>query len=197
MKKFNLSIICIATIALSGCAEMLSVTTIDEIHRSKYQFDTTSNKSAAVVNNCMKEALVQYRSDTGRASYATITFRDFDNLHDITLRAPNVSSLAGAEIYLQIENSTIPPNATRSQIWVNQMILNNGGSQGYLDRVIGIVRPCLGEALSASGVNTTQVAPASVNSNSQKLKDLQLLRKDGLITEKEYQTKRQQILDKM
>lgn len=51
---------------------------------------------------------------------------------------------------------------------------------------------------SVASANTTSATPTSVNTSvSQKLRELQSLRKNGLITEDEFQSKKQQLLDKL
>lgn len=143
MKELSMVFIVVSLLGLGGCAEMMSVTTVDEIHKSAYHLESNSAKSASDVSNCMKEKLLHYTSEKGRASYAAITYRDFETLHDIMLRTGSSTSLAGAEILFLLENSATPTGGTSSHIWVNQSILGNGGSQGYLDRVASVTRICL------------------------------------------------------
>ena len=54
------------------------------------------------------------------------------------------------------------------------------------------------QALAAAPSNTISVTPTTITeTTSQKLRDLQALRKDGIITEDEFQKKKQQLLEKM
>ncbi|MDZ4202529.1 MAG: SHOCT domain-containing protein [Gallionella sp.] len=52
-------------------------------------------------------------------------------------------------------------------------------------------------AASDASAGTTSGTPPASETTQQKLRDLQALRKDGVITEEEYQKKRQQLLDKL
>lgn len=145
LPKLGFSIFCALALLICGCAPMLSVTSTDEIKRSEFQATLTSTKPSLQVNDCMKEALRKYRNDRGLASYAAITFRDFQNDHDITLRSEASSFVGGLspEMLFVLENTGIPSGGTKSTLWVHQRLMGNGGSKGYLDRIVGVVNACI------------------------------------------------------
>jgi len=210
MKILWTGLFCFGFFGLSGCAELISITSPDEIRQSTFQRETLSSSSATDVSNCMKESLLNYRNDRGNASYAGITFRDFEKTHDIMLRTGNSTSLAGTEILFLIENSVHTTGGTRSRLWTHQHLLFNGGSQGYFDRVFTVIRPCLIEAIPSASNNTakdehvktvpvTVKNPATGNLSKedsiQKLEQLKGLADRGVITREDFEKKKKEILD--
>ena len=61
---------------------------------------------------------------------------------------------------------------------------------------VGESQPSASTSLASTVTNSATGVKAS-NATSQKLRDLQALRKDGVITEEEFQTKKQKLLDQM
>ncbi len=220
MKTLFVLFIVSAMSAISGCAQMLSVSTAEEIRRSEFRAQIVSTKSAVEVNNCMKEILRSHKNDKGRSPYAGITFRDFEKEHEITLRTsvgtPFITGVI-TEILFVIENFDTASGGTNSSLWVHQRLLNDGGSKGYLDRLVAVVKPCLGDAVNGSPNGPTQVksensTPAKGGSTTMtnsavgvrgkddslnKLEQLKGLADRGVITREEFEKKKKEILDAM
>lgn len=210
MKKLLAGIFCIGIVGLSGCAEILSITTPDEIRKSTFQRETISTNSSTDVTNCMKETLLSYKNDQGKASYAGITFRDFEKIHDITLRTGGSTSLAGSEILFLIENSDNPAGGTRSHLWTHQHLIFFGGSQGFFDRVYSVIRPCINETVVGTpssltklqNVKTEPISATNPTSGGRskedsinKLEQLKGLADRGVITREDFEKKKKEILD--
>lgn len=67
------------------------------------------------------------------------------------------------------------------------------------DKAIKVIRNCQGEPATATTLpaGAKSEIPTPVNESiSEKLRELQTLRKEGIITEEDYQKKKQQLLDK-
>jgi hypothetical protein len=142
MRKFAVGLFYAGLLGLNGCAEIMSINSPDEIRQSTLHLEKTSKKSASDVSNCMKEALINYKDDNNKATYAGISFRDFEKSHDIMLRTPYSATIYGSEILFLIENFADSAGSTISHLWTHQHLLF-GGSQVYYDRVSSIIRPCL------------------------------------------------------
>lgn len=179
-------------------AGAVAVSTPDEIKRSEYTAQLSSERSLATVTGCMKEALLAYRNEAGRSAYAAITYRDSGTPHQIMLSNNLPSSWSGLrpELLFLLENNTTG-SGTSTQIWAHQRLFGEGGSQGYLDRVVATVRPCLGPEApaapraSASGLPTRLTTDESIR----KLEQLKALADRGVISRDEFERKKQKILE--
>ena len=197
MMNARIALVTIGVLGLGGCADLMSVTTIENIKSSQFQFEATSSKSAIEVTNCMKESLLNYRSDSGKASFSRITFRDFEKLHEIMLRTGAPISVSIDEILFLIENTPEPSGGTRTHVWTHQYILNNGGAQGYLGMVTNTIRPCLGEPKPAPKSPNAAAERGGQEDPVKKLEQLKDMRDRGLITQEDYEKRKKDILDRM
>ena len=196
-------IVLLASMTLAGCAPMLAgavaVSTPDEIKRSEYVVRLTSDTALARVTSCMKHALLAYRNEAGRSPYAAITYRDTESPHQIMLSNNLPSSWSGVrpELLFFLENSTTSGGGTTTQVWAHQRLLSDGGSQGYLDRVVSAVRPCVG-----AGVHTPPATSAggpqartTTDESMKKLEQLKNLADRGVITKEDFEKKKKDILE--
>ena len=181
---------------LSGA---LAVSTPDEIKRSEYTVQLTSDKPLASVTGCMKDALVTYRNEAGRSSYAAITYRDGASPHQIMLsnNLPSTWSGLRPELLFLLENNTTDQGGTATQIWAHQRLLSNGGSQSYLDRVVATVRPCVGAHARTSAGISVGGAPAhtTTDESMKKLEQLKNLADRGVINKDDFDKKKKEILE--
>jgi hypothetical protein len=200
MKKLVASAVLL--LSLGGCAQMLSISTPDQIRQSEFRAQIASSKPAVVVANCMKETLLAYRSDSGRASYALITFRDFEKQHEIMLRNDVGTSLYSGltpEILFLVENTSSARNGTDSMIWVHQRLLNDGGSKGYLNRLMAVLKPCVGEVdgTQPAGMTRARETGGGTDEAMRKLEQLKGLADRGVISKDDFEKKKREILDAM
>lgn len=129
------------SLSVTGCAQMLSTVTPEQIQQSQYRAELESGKPATALTLCMKEALYTYRDDRGRAPYTELTSRDLSQEQELMLRNPHISMI-GAEILFMIKNEA-RTSGSKSTVWANPMLLGGGGSQAYLNKVVAVVRPCV------------------------------------------------------
>lgn len=211
----NLSLVAFILL-FTGCAEMISVTRVDQIQASQYRSEMPSQRPAREIASCMKEALRSHRDATGKTPYAAITFRDFQKEHEITLRSTHTYLVSGAEILFHIEIREDPNGGSLSTAWVHPSLLSGGGSQAYLNRLLEVVQPCL----KASRPNTFQSSGSSSNSSApsrdeanpkasntpnngvkesslETLEKLKNLRDRGVITDDDFERKKKQILESL
>lgn len=195
MKVFAWFILAAIAVAISGCAEMVSITTVDEIHASQNQLVMASDRPANDVNNCLKDVIVNYRNELNQSPYANATFRDFEKGHDITLRRNYSSSLAGPEIMFLIKISDSATNGSTSHVWINQMLLF---SDTYKNKLENVIKPCMTSKNVQQQITSNDGATTSQSSViAQKLRELQQLKKDGLINDQDYELKKKQLIEKM
>ena len=188
---------------LAGCAPMLAgalaVSTPDEIKRSEYSVQLTSDRPLASVTGCMKDALLAYRNEAGRSSYAAITYRDGTSPHQIMLsnNLPSTWSGLRPELLFFLENNNTDRGGTTTQIWVHQRLLSDGGSQGYLDRVVTAVRPCVGAGAQTSAAMSVGGTPArtATDESMKKLEQLKNLADRGVISKVDFEKKKNEILE--
>jgi hypothetical protein len=214
---FRLPLVLLSLSLINGCAvvgvDMAGYVdkTPDDLRRSKYRAEFFSGKFSKEITSCMLEAVKAYR-EGGHAhfahKYSIIATRDLGQMQEITNHNPGVT---GNEIMFLVENSTIPTGGTKSQIWSTPNIPFGMGSQGYLDRLISAVKPCIGDvnAIAAGSPTSVQTmtpgykaAPiSSVESRSKdgpvdKLEQLKGLLDRGVISKDDFEMKKKEILDK-
>jgi len=211
----------VITLVLSGCASVavemagLIDRTPEEIRRSKYYLEFTSNRPSKEVTNCMVEAANTYKSESGYAIFAgnmaATTSRDLGPAQEIVNRTLGSAAFGGAEIKFLIENSTTPTGGTKSRIWSTPNIPFGMGSQGYMDRLVGAVKPCLGDVNASATSKATsiqQLEPglkAAPNSTAdsrakegpvEKLEALKGMLDRGVISREDFERKKKEILDR-
>ena len=223
--NMNKAISAVALIALtsvlSGCAsvavEMAGLVdrTPEEIRRSKYHLEVISERPSKDVTKCMVEAVNAYKSETGYPFFAGDVFvntsRDYGSMQEIINRTQGSPAFGGGEIMFLIENLATPTGGTKSQIWGTPNIPFGAGSQGYLDKLVGAVKPCLGAANASATINPSNVpkllpavigAPNSAEDNrakdgpTEKLEQLKGLLDRGIISKEDFEKKKKEILDR-
>lgn len=180
-------------------AGALAVSTPEEIKRSEYTVQLTSDKPLASVTGCMKSALSAYRNEAGRNSYSAITYRDSAAPHQIMLSNNSQSSWSGLrpELLFFLENNNTTNGGTLTQVWVHQRILSSAGSQGYLDRIVATVSPCVGTGAHTSTAMSLVGTPARATTDEsiKKLEQLKNLADRGVISKEEFEKKKKEILE--
>ena len=190
----------VAGLGLSGCAPMIAgaiaVSTPEEIKSSAYTARFTVDSSQAAVTSCLKDVLLAYKNEKGRASYAAFTYRDATSPHQIVVSNNVSSSWSGArpELLFLIETQELRPAATDLQLWVHQRLLN---SSGFLDSVQTTLRPCLVGSLARNApALQAPLGRSQQDENSfKKLEQLKALLDRGVITKEDYDKKKKEILD--
>lgn len=124
-------------------AGAMAVSTPDEIKRSAYTATVASPKPLTSVNGCIKEAL---QSALNGSRPAAVTYRDTGATpYQYQVGNGVGSSWSGArpELLALVEAWPSPSGATSVQVWAHPSLLSNGGSRGYLDRTMALIRPCI------------------------------------------------------
>lgn len=168
------AVACVVLIA--GCS------TPGDIRKKSPALDLNSVKNAKAVAGCISDGLEAFIA-------RGINTRPTSNGYTVWI---DEDAFSGKDTALVVD-------ITDTQSGSNTRFYSN--MAWHEEKATKVIRDCQGNLpveAAASPASTESETPTPMNASvSQKLRELQALRKDGLITEEEYQKKKQQLLEKL
>jgi len=200
MNKLLASVFAVLLLALSGCASV-PMASLDQDAKAK-DFQPLPNKAALYVyrNENLGGAIPMTVTINGRslgqtAAKTYIRLNLVPGKYTVESHAENISSLA---LTAEGEKNYFVWQEVKMGMWMARSLLQQvddaTGRAGVGESKL--IATTLAEA-EITPLDAPAVPPNSGDAVAQRLKDLQKLREDGVITEDEYQKKRQDVLDKL
>jgi hypothetical protein len=172
---------CVLSVLLTGCA------TTSELRNNPPDLDVTSVKKAKDVGICIADRL-----ENMSTTMDTMTARQTSNGYSVVVTQNMPGAFSSQKDTIIVVDINDAQNGSRTLFYNNFL----AGGKKYFD----VMRDCQ----VSSNVNATpseeikkSVEPRSNKDTiPQKIRELESLRNDGVITEKEFQTKKSQLLEK-
>lgn len=205
MRKFAVAFSAALVLLLSGCASV-PMAPLDQDTKAK-DFSPIPNKASLYIyrNENFGAAIPMTVSVNGRALGQTAAKTYFRlNLapgkYSVESHAENVSNLALA---IEAGKNYFVWQEVKMGMWMARALLQqtdeSAGRAGVMESKL-IASSILESDLSpldAQAASSPKLSSPSSDTTSQKLRELQSLRKDGVITEDEFQKKKTQLLEKL
>ena len=205
MRNFGAAISTVLILLLSGCASV-PMASLDQDTKAK-DFSPIPNKASLYIyrNESFGAAIPMTVTVNGKALGQTAAQTYFRlNLNPgkyaVESHAENVSTLpltteAGKNYFVWQE--------VKMGMWMARSLLQQTdettGRAGVMESKL--IASSVSESdifpLDAQPISSPTLSPPSADATSQKLRELQSLRKDGIITEDEFQKKKAQLLEKL
>lgn len=182
MSKVILKFWVASAFLLAGCA------TTNDLRNNPPDLDLTSVKKAKDVGVCIADRL-----ETMSSLMDTMSARQTSNGYSVVVTQNMPGGVFGSG-----KDTIIVVDITDTKSGSHTLFFNHflAGGQNFFE----IMRDCQGNfpvKATASPASTESETPTPMNvSVPQKIRELESLRKDGVITEDEFQTKKKQLLEK-
>lgn len=183
MSKSRLTFFMASVFLLSGCA------TIQDLRNNQPDLDLTSVKKAKDVGVCIADRLEKMSTEMD-----TMSARQTSNGYSVVV----TQNMPGG-IYGSAKDTIIVVDITDTPSGSHTLFFNNFLAGGQ--KIFQAMRDCQsGSPVNAPTASTSTNSDKPILTDSsipQKIRELENLRKDGLITDIEFQNKKKQLLDKL
>lgn len=170
-----INIFSISAIFITGCASL------SDLRNNRPDLDLTSVRPARDIGVCIADKLESVNS-----TLDTMNARQTTNGYSVSITQNMPGMLSSQKDTIFVVDIIDTPNGSHT-LFFNHFI---AGGQMYYD----IIRSCQ-EGLPVK-IDSTLANTGSESSVTQKIRELESLRKDGVITENDFQSKKKQLLDK-
>jgi hypothetical protein len=175
MNTTKINTLLLSAIFITGCASL------SDLRNNKPDLDLTSLKPAKEIGVCIADKL-----ETVNSTLDTMSARQTSNGYSISITQNMPGMISSQKDTIFVVDVIDTPYGSHT-LFFNHFI---AGGQMYYD----IIKSCQeGQPVK---INSTIANTGSEVSVTQKIRELEGLRKDGLITENDFQSKKKQLLDK-